>query len=83
MKSIDERTAVPIGFVIAAVGVVISAVGGGAVWIGELHSRIEYLEDRVQKVEARQDAYAPAIEDIRVRLARIETDLSRLVNGRK
>lgn len=80
MKSLREDTLIPLGFAIAF-------FGGGALWVGTLQSRVAYLENRSDKLESRvdvlQNTYNMSVEDIRVRLARIETDLSRLVNGRK
>lgn len=74
MAKITEQTLIPLG-------VAVMAIGGGAAWLTQVYLMTQANGEMITKVQAQQDVYTKNLEEIRVELGEIKTEL-RLMRGK-
>jgi hypothetical protein len=71
VKLLDEKTMVPIGLAVVA-------IGGASGWCTLVHFRINALASTTIEVQSKQDKYSQDLAEIRTDLAEIKGELRRL-----
>lgn len=71
MKFLSEKTAVPLG-------IAIIAIGGGAIWLTTMHIQGQANAAAIAIIDAKQDRYAAEIQKMNESLAVIRTKVENI-----